>query len=131
MILPLLPSCWGSPLPLDIGSILKVTPAPQLLLALDCYFNPFKSLSSCNLYHVFRTSLRAQMVKNLPAMWETWSGIFPEEGNVNPTPVLQPREFHGQRRLASYSPWGSQKVRHDLATDTYFFPFIYFFFLPV
>ena len=24
-----------------------------------------------------------------------------------PTPVFLPREFHGQRSLAGYSPWGS------------------------
>ena len=29
------------------------------------------------------------------------------------TPVFLPRESHGQRSLAGYSPWGSQKVRHD------------------
>ena len=49
------------------------------------------------------------MVKNLPAIWETWLGRFPEEGNANTTPVFLPREFHGQRRLASYSPWDHKK----------------------
>ena len=32
-------------------------------------------------------------------------GRFPREGNGNPTPVFLPREFHGQRSLAGYSPW--------------------------
>ena len=31
------------------------------------------------------------------------------------TPVFLPGKFHGQRSLAGYSPWGSQKVGHDWA----------------
>ena len=37
----------------------------------------------------------------------------PEEGNGYPLRVFLPGEFHGQRSLAGYSPWGgtqSQKV---------------------
>ena len=30
-----------------------------------------------------------------------------------PTPVFSPGEFHGQRSLVGYSPWGSQRVRQD------------------
>ena len=33
-------------------------------------------------------------------------GISPEEGNGYPVPVFWPGEFHGQRSLAGYSPWG-------------------------
>ena len=33
-----------------------------------------------------------------------------------PTLVFLPGEFHGQRTLAGYSPWGC-RVRHDLATE--------------
>jgi len=50
-----------------------------------------------------------QLVKNLPAMWETW--VQPlgwedplEKGMATLTPVFWPGEFHGQRRLADYSP---------------------------
>ena len=32
------------------------------------------------------------------------------------TPVFLPGEFHGQRSLAGYSPWGCKRVGHDLAT---------------
>ena len=31
------------------------------------------------------------------------------EGNGNPTPVFLPEEFHGQRSLAGYSPWGHKE----------------------
>ena len=40
-----------------------------------------------------------------------WEDL-PEKGRLS-TPVLWPGEFHGQRGLVGYSPWGSQKVGHD------------------
>ena len=49
-------------------------------------------------------SLVAQLVKNLPAMRETWVrswvGKIPWRRERLPTPVFWPREFHGL-----YSPW--------------------------
>ena len=36
------------------------------------------------------------------------------------TPVFLPREFHGQRSLEGYSPWGG-KVRQDWVTNTFTF----------
>ena len=61
------------------------------------------------------------MVKSLPPVQETqvW---FPGGKNLLekipwrrewlPTPVFLPGEFHGQRNLVGYSPWGL-RVRHD------------------
>ena len=38
------------------------------------------------------------------------SGRSPGEGNGwLPTPVFLPGEFHGQRSLAGYSPWGHKE----------------------
>ena len=34
------------------------------------------------------------------------SGRFPRRWEWQPTPVFLPGEFHGQRSLVSYSPWG-------------------------
>ena len=52
--------------------------------------------------------LVAQMVKNLPVMQEiqVWSlsREDPLEKGMAPTPLFLPREFQGQRSLASYSP---------------------------
>ena len=48
----------------------------------------------------------AQMVKNLPAMHETWVRKIPWKREWEPIPVFLPREFHGQRSLEGYSPWG-------------------------
>ena len=36
------------------------------------------------------------------------SGRSPGKGNVKPTPVLLPGEFHGQRNWAGYSLWVAQ-----------------------
>ena len=60
-----------------------------------------------------RASLVTQMVKNLPAMWETWVWFLgwedPLEEGMAPTPVFLPGESHGQRSLAGYSPWGHKE----------------------
>jgi len=69
----------------------------------------------------------AQMVKNLPAMWETW--VRPlgwedtlKEGMATQSSILVHGEYcpgtvflsmenpHGQRSLASYSPWGHEEL---------------------
>ena len=51
-------------------------------------------------------SLVGQLVKNLPAMQETWVEKIPWEGKgYPPTPVFQLREFHGL-----YSPWGRKEL---------------------
>ena len=34
-----------------------------------------------------------------------------------PTPVFSSGKSHGQRNLASYSPWGCKRVRHDNVTN--------------
>ena len=36
-------------------------------------------------------------------------GRSPGRGHGNPTPVFLPGEFHGQRSLVSYSPWGHKE----------------------
>ena len=43
-----------------------------------------------------------------------------EIGEWLPTPVLLPRDFHGQRILECYSPWG-RRVRHKSETNTFTF----------
>ena len=55
-------------------------------------------------------SLVAQLVKNLPAMRETWVQSLGcedplEKGIYLPTPVFCPGEFHGL-----YSPWGCKEL---------------------
>ena len=59
---------------------------------------------------LWTTSLMAQMGKNLPAMQETWvwslGREIPWRREWLPIPVFLPGEFHWQKSLAGYSPWG-------------------------
>ena len=59
------------------------------------------------------SSLVAQMVKGLPAMWETLVQSLGQEEpwgrEWQPTPVFLPREFHGQKSLVGYSPWDGKE----------------------
>ena len=59
------------------------------------------------MYYSVPTSLVAQIVKNLPAMWETQ--VQSQRREWLPTPGFLPGEFHGQRSLVGYSPWGYQE----------------------
>ena len=54
------------------------------------------------------------MVKDLPAMWETWVRSLGredplEEGMATHSSVL-PGEFYGQRSLMGYSSWGRKEL---------------------
>ena len=56
-------------------------------------------------YILARASLVAQMVKNLPAIWDTrlqsldWKDPL-EKGMATHSSIFLPGEFHGQRSLA-------------------------------
>ena len=69
----------------------------------------------------YYTPLVAQMVKNLPALWDTW--FSPWVGKIfwrrewQPTPVFLPGESHGQRSLAGYGPWGLKESHTTEATN--------------
>ena len=56
----------------------------------------------------------AQMVKNPPAMQETWFQSLSREDTWRrewqSTPVFLPGESHGQRSLVGYSPWGYKEL---------------------
>ena len=62
------------------------------------------------------------MVKNPPAMQETgvlslgWEDPL-EKGMATHSSILAWR-IHEQRSLASYSPWGLKRVRHDSVSNT-------------
>ena len=62
-----------------------------------------------------RASLVAQMVKNVPVVWETWVlipalGRSPGGGHGNPLQYSCLKNSHGQRRLAGCSPWGCKEL---------------------
>ena len=58
--------------------------------------------------------LVAQMVKNLPAMWEPWVGTglgrSPGGGHDNPLWYSCMKNPHGQRSLMSYRPCGHKEL---------------------
>ena len=60
------------------------------------------------------------MVKNSPAMWETW--VHPWVGKISwrrawqPTPVFFPGEFPWTEEPGGLQSMGWQRVRHDWAT---------------
>ena len=64
-----------------------------------------------------RAFLVAQLVKNPPAMWETWVRSLSWEDPLEkgkkrlPTPLFWPREFHGL-----YSPWDCKESDTTEAT---------------
>ena len=53
------------------------------------------------------------MVKNLPSMQKTQVQSLGQKiswkREWHPTSVFLPREFHGQRSLAGYCPWGHKE----------------------
>ena len=64
--------------------------------------------------HVHWNSPVVQLVKNLPAMQETWVQSLgwedPLEKGMLPTLAFWLGEFHGQRSLEGYSPWGHKEL---------------------
>ena len=66
-------------------------------------------------------SLVAQMIKNWPTKQETQVQFLGQEDPLEKRMATHSKcltgEFHGQRSLVSYSPWGC-RVRQDWATKT-------------
>ena len=66
----------------------------------------------------YETSLEAQLVKNPPAMQETWVRFLGWEDSLEKEmgthSSILPGKSHGQRSMASVL--GVSRVRHDLAT---------------
>ena len=108
------------------------------LLLWQQFFSSFHSLQIIiplysNLHYLFnmmyqfpRASLVAQMVKNLPAMQETWVRSLGrkdplEEGMATHSSILAWKS-HGQSSQAGYSPWGHK----ELDTTEQLTLFIYF-----
>ena len=67
-------------------------------------------------------SLVAQMVKNLPAMQETWVQFLgredPLEKGMQPTPVFLPGESPRTEEPGGLQSMGSQREGYDRATNT-------------
>ena len=77
---------------------------------------------NCARLWAFRASLVARWqrthLKCRRRGFAPWVGKIPWRRKCKPTPVFLPGEFHGQRRLTGYNPWGCKRVGHDLMTKT-------------
>ena len=67
-----------------------------------------------NKWNFKRCKAVALMIKNLPAVQETkfdpWVGKIPWRRKQLPTPIFLPGEFHGEKSLEGYSPWGCKEL---------------------
>ena len=71
--------------------------------------------------YIYLASLVAHMVKmqcRRPG-FDHWVGRIPRKREWQPTPVFLPGEFHGQRRLVGYSPWGHKESDTTEWLNTY------------
>ena len=88
------------------------------------WLRDYTTTTLCGIPWIVWASLVAQLVKNPPAMRETWVQSLgwedPLEKERLPTPVFWPGEFHGLQSM------GSQKVRQDWATFTFTFGLFYY-----
>ena len=76
-------------------------------------------------HHILGASLVAQMVKNLPAMQETWFQSLGWEdlggGHGNPLQYFCLENPQGQRSLVGCSPWGLKESDMTEATEHKFY----------
>ena len=95
----------------------------QFIVARHSNYLPSTTLLTCSCLHLICfnwASLVAQLVKNLPAMWETWVRSLGSED-----PLEKGKATHSTI-LAWKVPWtvqpmGLQRVRHHWATFTFTF----------
>ena len=62
------------------------------------------------------------VVKNPPAVWETWVGKIPWRRTWQPTPVFLPGKSPWTEEPGGLQSMGLQRVRHDWATKHRVFP---------
>jgi len=109
-----------------------------LLLSPTCEItHPVRSCKTVACYGHLGASLVAQMVKHLPAMWETWVRSLGREDSLErkwqPAPVLLTRKSHGWRSLeATVHRVAESRTRLSDFTflcgfDLYFFLLKFFF----
>ena len=83
-----------------------------------CRFTPYWYASNVRV-----SSLVAQTVKSLQCGrpgFDPWVGKILWRRKWQLTPVFLPGEFHGQRNLAGYCPWG-HRVGYNWVTNTFTF----------
>ena len=101
-------------------------PSPEPYCASTVAFR----LQNCDKFQSFIswTSQVMRVVKNPPAnarntrhRFDPWVGNIPWRRKWLPTPVFLTGEFHGQRSLAGYSPWGHKELDATNAFTFFFY----------
>ena len=77
-----------------------------------------KKKQQCNIYGA---SLVAQLVKNLPAMWETWVWPLGWEDPLEKGMATHSMEYWPSIPWTVYQSMGSQRVGHKWVTSTFTF----------
>ena len=87
-----------------------MAPDPMILVFLMLSFKPgFFSLSSFTFIKRLFSSSSLSATGVVSSTLSEVIDISPSGvGKWQPAPVFLPREFHGQRSMAGYSPWGCQ-----------------------
>ena len=87
-----------------------ISPSPWLLLGQGAGLTPCLGLPWCLRW--YRICLQCRRPK-----FDPWVRKILWRREWLPIPVLLPGEFHGQKSLAGYSPWGL-RVGHNQVTNT-------------
>ena len=75
------------------------------------YIDIRKGVSTRAIWLILWASIVAQTIKNLPAMQETGIRSLGQEDPLEKGMATHSsREFHGQRGLVGYSPWGHKEL---------------------
>ena len=97
------PWCWGNliqqGLPCKAGKI-------------ECWVNRSRSQRTGEVLDLV-SSKRVQMLNTVVNEFSHRVLSSSPEKKMSTYSTTLPRKFHGQRSLASYSPWGIKRVRHD------------------
>ena len=101
---------WASLSEVNMILYMTLLNFPMFTIYIYTYHTYLFTIYVCIYIYIYSwTSLVAQMVKNLPAVqrpgFDPWVGKTPWRRKWLPTLVFLPRESHGQRSLAVYSPW--------------------------
>ena len=106
---------------LGLRFLMQYTPTKTYIYSIPTLIYELFYFLNCGKVYITSGFSVGSVVKKLPAnagdagSIHGW-GRSPGEGNGNSLQYFSLGKSHRQRSLVGYSPWGSQRVRHDLAT---------------
>ena len=111
--------CFESPRPLSPpqGSWTSYQPAQELTLSVRHYFISTRMTMGFPGASVDK-EFTHQGRKHKRCGFDLWFGTIPWNRKWQPIPIFLPGNFHGQRSLAGYSPWGCKELDTTEHTHT-------------